>query len=141
MTRTFKMEPSAWIAIGFVGLIVCGGAVSGGVQAWQARNESRAAAAEMTGGDSDRGKLVIYRAGCGACHQIPGVDRANGTVGPPLAKIASRAFLAGRLANNPANLVEWVQHPQAVEPGNGMPNPPISDQEARDVTAYLYTLK
>jgi cytochrome c len=69
------------------------------------------------------------------------VDRADGLVGPPLDKIATRAFLAGRLANNPANLIRWVRHPQAIEPGNGMPDPPISDQDARDVAADLYTLK
>jgi cytochrome c2 len=95
----------------------------------------------MTGGDADRGKVVITKVGCGACHQIPGIARADGTVGPGLDKVATRASLAGQLANTPANLITWVQHPQAVEPGTGMPDPPIGDRDARDVAAYLYTLK
>jgi cytochrome c len=100
----------------------------------------KAAAAEMTGGDADRGKAVITDADCGACHLIPGVARADGAVGPPLDKIATRGFLAGRLANNPANLVRWIWRPQSIEPGTGMPNMPISEQDARDAAAYLYTL-
>ena len=118
-----------------------GGATSVAIQGWQTRAHLRAAAAEMTGGDPARGKAVIAQAGCGACHEIPGVARADGTVGPPLDNIATRGFLAGRLANTPSNLVQWIRRPQAIDPGNGMPDPPIDDQQARDAAAYLYTLK
>jgi cytochrome c1 len=61
--------------------------------------------------------------------------------GPPLAKIATRAFLAGRQPNDPAHMIAWVRRPQAVEQGVGMPNSGLSDQEARDVAVYLYTLR
>jgi cytochrome c len=141
MAGPSRIQPSLWVAIGLVGFVFCGGAISTGVQAWQSRSERRAAAAEMTQGDATAGKAIIKRVSCGACHAIPGIDRADGTVGPSLDKVATRAFLAGRLANTPVNLIQWIRRPQAVEPGNGMPDPPITDQEARDVAAYLYTLK
>jgi cytochrome c len=136
-----RIQPSLWVAIGLVGFLFTGGAVSLAVQGWQSRTQLQTAASEMTGGDAQRGEAIFGQAGCGACHQIQGVDRADGAVGPPLSKISSRAFLAGRLANNPANLILWIRHPQSVDPGNGMPDPPLNDQQTRDVAAYLYTLK
>ena len=121
------------------------GAIAGGasmtVQGLQSRRESQATAMELTGGDPDRGKTVWRSAGCGACHEIDGVDEASGKVGPPLKAIGSQALLAGRQPNDPSHLIAWVQHPQAVEPGVGMPELGLSDGQARDVAAYLYTLK
>jgi cytochrome c len=141
MKRGLRLEPSLCIAVGLVGFVLGGGAVSTALQRWQSRSRLQAAAAEMTGGDPKLGQAVMLRVGCGSCHQIPGVDRADGTVGPSLAKLGARPFLAGRLANEPASLVAWVKHPQSIEPGNGMPDPPINTREARDIAAYLYTLK
>jgi cytochrome c1 len=68
-------------------------------------------------------------------------DRAVGAVGPPLDKLATRAFLAGTQPNDAAHLEAWIQHPQAVEPGVGMPEMDVSPSESRDLAAYLYTLK
>ena len=45
------------------------------------------------------------------------------------------------LRNSPANLVRWIRDPQGVVPGNAMPNMGVSDAEARDIAAYLYTLR
>ena len=93
------------------------------------------------GGDSNRGSLVIVRESCGDCHQIPGIDNASGQVGPPLAHYAQRTIVAGMLPNTPDNLTHWIQHPQSVVPGNAMPDAGLTDQQARDVAAYLYSLK
>lgn len=93
------------------------------------------------GGDPDQGRVLVTRASCGACHRIPGVENAHGEVGPPLAHYAQRTVIAGMLPNTPQNLTYWIAHPQAVVPGNAMPNTGLSDQEARDVAAYLYTLR
>jgi len=93
------------------------------------------------GGDPAQGKVIIVRANCGACHQIPGIENAHGLVGPPLAHFAKRTVVAGLLANTPDNLTHWIAHPQQVAPGNAMPNTGLTDQQARDVAAYLYTLK
>ena len=95
----------------------------------------------LTGGDPHRGLAAIGRYGCGACHTIPGVRGASATVGPPLSGIASRSFLAGQLPNSPDNMRRWIQHPQAVERGTAMPNMGVTDDDARAITAYLYTLR
>ena len=94
----------------------------------------------LTGGTVERGRAAIGKFGCGSCHEIPGIPGAA-TVATPLGGIANRHFLAGRLRNTPANMLRWIQHPQSVDPGNAMPDLGLSDQNARDVAAYLYTLR
>jgi len=97
--------------------------------------------AVYTGGDAHRGKQLIQQYRCGACHVIPGVRDADGLVGPPLMWWARRTYIGGELPNSPENLVRWIRDPKAVEPGTAMPDLGLSDQEARDVSAYLYTLR
>ncbi len=98
-------------------------------------------AAQMTGGDPRAGKDQLREHGCGTCHTIPGVPGATALVGPPLDKLARRSYIAGTLPNTPENLQKWIAHPQAVKPGNAMPDVGLGDAEARNMTAYLYTLK
>lgn len=93
-----------------------------------------------TGGDVEQGRRVITSAGCGACHVIPGIHAANGLVGPPLYFFSRRTMIAGELPNTPDNLVRWIMNPPSVEPGTAMPDLGLSDQQARDAAAYLYTL-
>ena len=95
----------------------------------------------LTGGSVDRGRSAIAKYGCGSCHTIPGVEGANATVGPPLGNIAVRAYLGGHLSNSPDNMMKWIQHPQQVDPKVVMPDMAVTDQDARDITAYLYTLE
>lgn len=95
----------------------------------------------VPGGDPQRGRAEIERIGCGACHEIPGVAGAAGEVGPPLAGIGRRTVIAGLLPNTPPNMERWLEAPQGVAPGNAMPNMEIDDHDARDVAAYLYTLR
>lgn len=94
-----------------------------------------------TGGDATRGRDVIQQDGCGGCHTIPGVRGAKGLVGPPLMWWSRRTFIAGELPNTPENLVNWIRNPQAIEPHTAMPALGVTDQQARDVAAYLYTLR
>ena len=98
-------------------------------------------AARMTGGDPGRGKLAIRQYGCAACHTIPGVEGAAGTVGPPLDRIGSRVYLAGQLENNPENMMRWIREPQGIAPGTAMPDLRVTEQDGRDIAAYLYTLQ
>ncbi len=95
----------------------------------------------MTGGNAQHGKQVIEEKGCGACHTIPGVYTARGVVGPPLMFFSRRTMIAGELPNTPDNLVRWIKNPKLVEPKTAMPDLGLSDEEARDVAAYLYTLR
>ena len=92
------------------------------------------------GGEPRRGSLAIERYGCGACHQIPGIEGANALVGPSLAGIADRAYLRGQVTNQPANLMLWIADPQRVVPGTAMPDLNVPEEDARDIAAYLYTL-
>ncbi len=98
-------------------------------------------AAAVTGGKPDRGKKLIRNYGCGSCHTIPGVPGATASVGPSLEGIASRSYVAGRLTNTPANLMRWIRTPHAVDPLTAMPDLGLSEPDARDVTAYLETLR
>ena len=93
------------------------------------------------GGNPARGKAVIEQFDCGSCHTIPGVRGARGLVGPPLLWFSRRTFIAGELPNTPENLVRWVRSPEAVEAATAMPTVGLSEQQARDVAAYLLTLR
>jgi cytochrome c len=95
----------------------------------------------VPGSDAALGRQAISNYGCGACHTIPGVTAAHGVVGPPLTGIANRSFIAGKLRNEPDNMILWIQHPQSVWPGNAMPDMHVTDGDARNIAAYLYTLK
>lgn len=92
-------------------------------------------------GDPGRGKVLTGQLGCGSCHVIPEIEGANGKVGPPLGDIGQRTIIAGVLPNTPPNMIAWLKSPQSVTPGNAMPDLDIDDRDARDIAAYLYTLR
>ena len=92
-------------------------------------------------GDAGRGKAAIDKFGCGACHDIPGIRGANGMVGPPLVHWSERRVIAGEVENTPDRLIAWIMNPQVIEPGDAMPNMGIGNGDARDITAYLYSIK
>jgi cytochrome c len=96
-------------------------------------------AAATTGGDPHRGEAMFIQYGCGSCHHIGYVRKATGLVGPPLDNIALRSMIAGKLSNTPDNLRRWIRDPQSVTPGTGMPNLNVSERDARDISAFLYT--
>lgn len=96
---------------------------------------------KVDGGDAKRGEAAVERYGCAACHAIPGIANQGSNVGPPLHKMALRGYIGGVLPNTPADMVRWLQNPPAVDPRTAMPNLGISEAEAKDIAAYLYTLK
>jgi cytochrome c len=96
---------------------------------------------QMPGGDPTRGRDAIVALGCGSCHVIPGVEGARGEVGPALDGWAGRSMIAGRVPNTGGNLIQWLLSPDSVDPGTDMPNLGLSPQQAKDVAAYLYTLR
>jgi cytochrome c len=103
------------------------------------RSQIRAHAAAITGGDPTRGEAMYIEYGCGSCHTLKNVRTAIGNVGPPLDGIATRVIVAGHLANNPPNMEHWIRDPQQVSPGTAMPDLNVSQGDARDITAFLYT--
>jgi cytochrome c2 len=92
-------------------------------------------------GDAENGRLLLRQFGCGTCHRIPGVATAQGNVGPPLDAIARRVYLAGLLPNTPDNMVRWIRAPQSIDPRTAMPDLQVTDEHARDMTTYLYSLR
>jgi cytochrome c1 len=121
---------AAWLAVAVAAALVasCGGPQAGPPQV--ARS-----------GDPARGAQLISSYGCAGCHTVPGVAGADGLVGPPLDHFALRSYIAGMLPNTEANLHHWIEDPQAVVPGNAMPDLGVTPQDATDITAYLYTLR
>jgi len=99
-------------------------------------------AATLTGGGNARlGRTDIRKYGCNTCHEISGVPGARGLIGPSLDGIGQRYYIAGELANSPDNLMLWIEHPRQVEPHTAMPEVGVTEQDGRDIAAYLYTLR
>jgi cytochrome c len=86
----------------------------------------------------ETGRALIASYGCGSCHTIPGIPGADSKAAPPLDGFYQRAYIAGKLPNTEENLVHWIQNPQAILPGNAMPDLGVSADEARDIASYLY---
>jgi len=93
----------------------------------------------VTGGNPQHGRQLVRATGCTGCHEIPHVSGANGTVGPPLNSLARRVYI-GVALNTPENLIRWLRDPRSIDPMAAMPNVGLSEQDARDVAAFLYTL-
>ena len=79
--------------------------------------------------------------GCASCHIVPGVPGAQGLIGPSLEHFADHNFIGGVLKNNPENLVRWIVDAPSINPRTAMPSLKIPEDEAREITLYLYSLK
>jgi cytochrome c1 len=91
--------------------------------------------------DVERGRLALRQHACNACHIIPGITGSNPHVGPSLEGIGGRTLIAGTLANTPENLALWLRETQKLKPGTAMPQLGVAEQDARDMAAYLGTLR
>lgn len=87
-----------------------------------------------------RGRVLLVQHQCGSCHAIPQVEAARGKVGPSLAGLGRRSYIAGELPNGPQTLASWIVAPGALVPGTAMPAMGVSPEDARDMAAYLLTL-
>ena len=105
------------------------------------RTDVKRAATLTGGGDARLGQTEIRKYGCNTCHEISGVPGARGLIGPRLDGIGQRYYIAGELPNTPDNLMLWIEHPRQVEPRTAMPEMGVTEQDSRDIAAYLYTLR
>ncbi len=117
-------------------------------QAWAAQAAAAAPAAAAPASDAARGAADVARGmvalqqyACVTCHVIPGVVGAHSRVGPSLAAIGSRKYLAGVLPNTPENMARWLRAPQQVAPDSAMPDLGVKPADARNMAAFLETLK
>jgi cytochrome c len=92
-------------------------------------------------GDGERGRLLLSRYQCGSCHAVPGAATSGRQVGPPLDGWGSRSYIAGRVPNTPATLQRWLQEPRSLVPQTTMPSVGVSSEDARDIAAYLFSLR
>lgn len=92
-------------------------------------------------GDAKRGRHVIQQYACIVCHEIPGVVGASVPVGPPLDRMGMRSFIAGVIENTPQNMVRFLRAPQQFVPDGAMPNLGVREPDARDMAAYLDSLR
>jgi len=117
-------------------LVVLPAAALAGLTACSA-STSRLPPPQISQGDPARGARLIASYGCGSCHTIAGVEGADGRVGPPLTGIGGRMYIAGRLPVSAENLQRWIRGPQAVDPGNAMPDLGVTADDARHIAAFL----
>ena len=126
-----------WIVVLAVAIVALLAVVGGTLWKNQRRTENIAVA--MTGGDVARAPDLIRRYGCAGCHTIPGIPGGDGQVGGPLQDVRRRVYVGGVVTNSPDNMIKWIVSPQALSPRSAMPATGISEAEARDVAAYLYS--
>jgi cytochrome c len=128
----------------WVWIIAATGVAAAGVSSWYAvtanQRDVERRAATVTGGDPTHGRLLVRATGCAGCHEIPEIGGANGTVGPPLSSLSRRLYI-GMVLNTPEHLIQWLRNPRSIDPMAAMPAVGLSEQEARDVAAFLYTLE
>lgn len=101
-------------------------------------NDLRARSERITGGDVARGKLAFRKLGCGACHDA---SPPGAIVGPSLRGLAQRSTLPGGHPHTPDVLRSWLRFPGQLLPGTAMPELGLTEGQARDLSAYLYTLE
>lgn len=91
--------------------------------------------------DAARGKLALTQYGCHGCHRIDGVVGLDTDVGPPLHDFGRRLTLPGAQPHTPGHLVRWLRDPQQLHPRTAMPDLDVGERDARDIAAYLGTLR
>ncbi|HWV63155.1 MAG TPA: c-type cytochrome [Oxalicibacterium sp.] len=103
--------------------------------------EDRLADDIASGVSTERGKRLLDQYQCGSCHAIPGIPAARSTAGPPLEAFGRRSYIAGHIPNRPDLLAKWIADPHAMISTTTMPAMGVSPGDARDMAAYLHTLK
>jgi cytochrome c oxidase subunit 2 len=78
---------------------------------------------------------------CASCHTISGTP-ARALIGPNLTHVASRKTLAGaEIPNTPHWLAAWIRNPQAIKPGDHMPDLGLARRQIAELVVYLDSLK
>jgi cytochrome c oxidase subunit 2 len=107
--------------------------------AWLAAQRRPATA--PVGEAAQRGQVLFGSADCASCHTIRGLHE-GATTGPDLTHVASRQrLLSDTIDNTTAQLTAFLDDPDAVKDGTGMPEPELSDEQVRDLVAFLESLR
>ena len=144
MTETGSMARRAsrfrdYAALAVVGALVLLG-IATAAESWHlAQQRKETVASALTGGDPQRAPALIRRYGCGGCHAISALNGADGKVAAPLDDFRERVYIAGVVRNSPDNLIRWIVSPRTMSARTAMPATGITEREARDVAAFLYS--
>jgi cytochrome c oxidase subunit II len=91
--------------------------------------------------EAQRGLQLVQQSACVMCHTIRGTA-AGGRIAPDLTHVATRSTIAAGTRPLTAEYLEqWIRDPQAVKPGNRMPQLALSDADRAAIVAYLEQLK
>lgn len=91
-------------------------------------------------GHASVGQQLLISKGCGGCHTVAGVPGASGVAGPNLTNVVLRPTLAGdQIPMSPQTMERWLLDPRSVKPNTTMPSVGLSQQEAQDLTAFLFS--
>ncbi len=91
------------------------------------------------GGNAQRGKQVFETVGCQACHVVGEMTKVRETRGtsydiaPELSRVGSKV--------SPDWMYDWVRNPRHYNPTTKMPSLRLTDTEAKDIVAFLVTMK
>ena len=78
---------------------------------------------------------------CAGCHSLDAVNPMKGLIGPNLANVGARRYIAaGTLRNTDANLAKWIMDPQELKEGVGMLDLGLQEPQATALVAYLRSL-
>lgn len=77
-----------------------------------------------------RGRLLIRRAGCSACHALPGFEGWSSTA-PDLDGLPEKT--------HPEWVLAWLQRPESLRPESWMPDFALSEEEAEALVAFLWS--
>lgn len=104
-------------------------------QAWVAHMQTLKK--KPTAATSEGEKLFLAK-GCVACHALNAYDAPKGMVGPNLANVGARSYIAaGTLKNTDENLAHWIRDPQSIKKGVLMPSLGLTAEEASTLVQYL----
>ena len=99
-------------------------------------------------GDPESGRRLFtdnrvgFVNGCAGCHTLRGVQGATGIWpgAPNLTNVTLRPTLGGEgFQNTPENMRRWIMDPPSMKPGAAMPKLQVTEQQAQDLTAFLYS--
>ncbi|HTC24454.1 MAG TPA: cytochrome c oxidase subunit II [Gemmatimonadales bacterium] len=87
-----------------------------------------------------QGQKLFLLKGCVGCHSLVAYNAPTGMLGPNLANVGARTYIAaGTLPNTDENLTHWIRVPQEVKHGVLMPNLGVNEDEAKALVAFLRT--
>jgi cytochrome c oxidase subunit 2 len=109
--------------------------------AWAEHMKTLAAQPAATAATPDsQGQKLFLMKGCVGCHSLVAYNAPKGMLGPNLANVGARTYIAaGTLPNTDENLAHWIRVPQDVKHGVLMPNLGVTEDEAKALVAFLRT--